>query len=79
MAPATNPTTSTLPDSPPVFPTPEEFVERQGGFDYIVVGGGTAGLVVAARCVSSPPDRIKSNRWGDDMSLHEWLIHLSFQ
>lgn len=37
----------------PVFPTAQEFVERQGGFDYIVVGGGTAGLVVAARCASS--------------------------
>jgi ribulose 1,5-bisphosphate synthetase/thiazole synthase len=46
MAPATT-------DAPPVFPTPEEFVQKRGGFDYIVVGGGTAGLVVAARCASS--------------------------
>ncbi|KAF9521002.1 GMC oxidoreductase [Hydnum rufescens UP504] len=30
------------------FPTPEEFIKKNA-FDYIVVGGGTAGLVVAAR------------------------------
>ena len=30
--------------------TPEQFAARK--YDYVVVGGGTAGLVVAARYVS---------------------------
>lgn len=34
----------------PAFPTPEEFVKNK--FDFIIIGGGTAGLVVAARYVS---------------------------
>lgn len=35
--------------SPSTFLAPEEFVEKS--LDYIIVGGGTAGLVVAARYV----------------------------
>lgn len=36
-----------MPSSDSVFSTVEEFVS--GSFDFIVVGGGTAGLVLAAR------------------------------
>ncbi|KAF8313119.1 alcohol oxidase [Clavulina sp. PMI_390] len=33
---------------------PEEFVTKYEGFDYVVIGGGTAGLVVAARLSEDP-------------------------
>ncbi|KAB5596075.1 hypothetical protein CTheo_592 [Ceratobasidium theobromae] len=36
--------------------SPQEFVERE--FDYLVVGGGTAGLVVAARLSEDPAVRV---------------------
>ena len=31
--------------------TLEEFCSEGAGFDYVIVGGGTAGLVVASRLV----------------------------
>ncbi|KAF8313116.1 alcohol oxidase [Clavulina sp. PMI_390] len=34
--------------------TPEEFVNKYHGFDYVVIGGGTAGLVLAARLSEDP-------------------------
>ena len=35
-----------------VFPTLEEFLQTE--FDYVIVGGGTAGLAVAARLTEDP-------------------------
>ncbi|KAF8313115.1 alcohol oxidase [Clavulina sp. PMI_390] len=34
--------------------SPEDFVKKFDGFDYIVLGGGTAGLVIAARLSEDP-------------------------
>ena len=37
-------------------------------FDYIVVGGGTAGLVVAARLTENPSVSVAVLEWGTDMT-----------
>jgi choline dehydrogenase-like flavoprotein len=57
----------------PLCGTPGEFIEQR--FDYVVIGGGTAGLVVAARLSENPKIKVGVIEAGP-VALDEPLINI---